>query len=885
MAPRECTDVGVADSHTTRRLARAQVRGKFIFVGNEKLYLRGVTYGTFRPDSRGDEFPIADVVERDFEMMQANRVNAVRTYTAPPTRVLDAAERHGLRLLIGLGAERAIGYLNDARGSRRIEETVRRNAATCAGHPAVLCYAIGNEIPAPIVRWFGRRRVEGLLARLAGVVRSEDPAALVTYANYPSTEYLQLPFLDLLAFNVYLEDAAAFGAYTARLQNIAGDRPLLMTELGLDSVRNGEGGQAVSVPKQVRTAFAGGCAGAFVYSWTDEWHRGGEDVDDWGFGLTRRDRSAKPALAAVRTAFADTPFAAESPWPRASVVVCTRNGAKTLRECLTGVLELDYPNLEVLVIDDGSTDSTPEIAREFPFQVISSGGRGLGHARNRGLHASTGEIVAYLDDDAYPGPQWLKYIASTLSTTEHAGVGGPNMAPAESALVAQCVDHAPGLPTHVLVDDRVAEHIPGCNMAFRRDRLEKVGGFDPQFLTAGDDVDLCWRLQERGWTLGFNAAATVFHHRRNTIRGYLRQQLGYGKAEALLERKWPEKYNGAGHLAWRGRVYAGGARRDPGRLRRARIAYGTWGTGLFQRLYTSPPRTLDALVRSPEWYLVIAVLAALSTLGTIWPPLLVVVPVLALAVATLMAQATLAGASATFATARRSPMLRWRLRALTALLHLLGPAARLAGRIAGGLTPWRHRPAEAAIPWPRNLMTWSDQWRAPTDRLAALEATIRARGAAVLRGGTFDRWDLEIRRGGLATVRLLMSVEDNPGRTQVVRIRWWPRLSPVVALAPLLLGGLAANAAMKGSDAAAIVLAAGSLGIVTYAIRQCATAAGATMQALWEPGMVTNPLPAPSYQQIANGSSALPTALLSSRLVDAQSLQEGSMSAKVADRT
>jgi beta-galactosidase/beta-glucuronidase len=180
------------------------------------------------------------VVERDFEAMGANGVNSVRTYTAPPVRVLDAAERHDLRVLVGLGAERCIGYLSDARGHRRIEETVRRNADLCAGHPAVLCYALGNEIPAPIVRWFGRRRIERLLARLASVVRRVDPTSLVTYANYPSTEYLQLPFLDLLAFNVYLEDAEALRAYTARLQNIAGERPLVMTELGLDSLRHGE---------------------------------------------------------------------------------------------------------------------------------------------------------------------------------------------------------------------------------------------------------------------------------------------------------------------------------------------------------------------------------------------------------------------------------------------------------------------------------------------------------------------------------------------------------------------------------------------------------------------------------------------------------------------
>jgi GT2 family glycosyltransferase len=830
------------------RLDRPHVYGKFLYAGDEKLYLHGATYGTFRPDDNGDEFPPADLVERDFETMHENGVDAVRTYTAPPARVLDAAERHRLRILVGLGAERHVGYLNEARGVRRVEEAVRRSTARCAGHPAVLCYAVGNEIPAPIIRWFGRQRIERLLARLAGVVRREDPAALVTYANYPSTEYLQLPFLDLLAFNVYLEDADALGAYTARLQNIAGERPLVLTELGLDSLRHSEDVQAASVAKQVRAAFAGGCAGAFVYSWTDEWHRGGEDVEDWAFGLTHRDRSAKPALAAVRAAFAETPFPAGGSWPQVSVVVCTRNGAKTLSGCLAGLLELDYPDFEVLVVDDGSTDATAAIASAFPFRVVSSGGRGLSHARNCGLQASTGEIVAYLDDDARPDLHWLRYVAATLTTTVHAGVGGPNIAPADSPLVAQCIDQAPGLPTHVLLDDRVAEHIPGCNMAFRRDRLEEIGGFDPQFRTAGDDVDVCWRLQERGWTLGFDAAAIVFHYRRDSVRRYLRQQFGYGSAEALLERKWPEKYNGAGHLTWRGRLYAGRSARDDGRSRRARIAYGTWGTGLFQRLYAPPPRTLDALASSPEWYLVIVALAALCGLAAVWLPLLVAAPMLALAITILLANATRAGASAAFATPGST--LRLRLRVLTALLHVLGPAARLAGRIAGGLTPWRHRGAEGAVPWPQTLMTWTDRWAAASDRLVAIEATIRAQGFAVRRSGTFDRWDLEIGCGSLATVRLLMAVEENPGRTQVVRIRWWPRLSPLPATVALLLAGLAAAAAVDGSAAAAIVLATGCLGLVAHAIRQCTTAAGVTMQALRQYAMVATALPDASYDAI-----------------------------------
>ena len=94
-------------------------------------------------------------------------------------------------------------------------------------------------------------------------------------------------------------------------------------------------------------------------------------------------------------------------------------------------------------------------------------------------------------------------------------------------------------------------------MAFRREALQSVGGFDPQFRVAGDDVDMCWRLQEYGWTLGFSPAAVVTHRRRGSLRSYLRQQFEYGKAEALLEKKWPAKYNRSGHLEWAGSLYGG----------------------------------------------------------------------------------------------------------------------------------------------------------------------------------------------------------------------------------------------------------------------------------------------------------------------------------------
>jgi hypothetical protein len=244
---------------------RPRARGKFIFLGEEKFYVRGATYGTFRPAANGDGNHDPKVVERDFADMAANGLNAVRTYTVPPRWLLDAAGRHGLRVMVGLPWEQHVAFLDDGERPRLIEERVRAGVRACAGHPAVLCYVIGNEIPAPIVRWYGRRRVERYLKRLYRAAKAEDPEALVTYVNYPSTEYLRLPFVDFVCFNVYLEERESFETYLARLHNVAGDKPVVMTEIGLDSRRHGEEAQARSLEWQIRATFASGCAGAFVF--------------------------------------------------------------------------------------------------------------------------------------------------------------------------------------------------------------------------------------------------------------------------------------------------------------------------------------------------------------------------------------------------------------------------------------------------------------------------------------------------------------------------------------------------------------------------------------------------------------------------------------------
>ena len=146
----------------------------------------------------------------------------------------------------------------------------------------------------------------------------------------------------------------------------------------------------------------------------------------------------------------------------------------------------------------------PAIAEEYDVRVIRTENRGLASARNTALDEADGEIIAYIDDDATPDPHWLRYLAAAFEEPAFAAVGGPNIPPEDEGLIAQCVAHSPGGPQHVMLSDTEAEHIPGCNMAFRREALLAVGGFDPQFRVAGDDVDICWRSRS---TAGSSASA------------------------------------------------------------------------------------------------------------------------------------------------------------------------------------------------------------------------------------------------------------------------------------------------------------------------------------------------------------------------------------------
>ena len=392
--------------------------------------------------------------------------------------------------------------------------------------------------------------------------------------------------------------------------------------------------------------------------------------------------------------FADAPFPVEeqTTWPTVSVVVCAYNAADTLDDCLSSLERLRYPSYEVILVNDGSKDDTEAIARRYPsVRLITTANNGLSAARNIGLAAATGTIVAYTDADVRVDPDWLAYLVQPFLHSDVVAVGGPNVVPEDDPWVAQCVARAPGGPTHVLFDDRIAEHVPGCNMAMRRDALLAIGGFNPIYLRAGDDVDVCWRLQAAGGTIGFAPSALVWHHHRPSVRAFWRQQVGYGEGEVWLKPHHPDKFVGS-RIQWRGHVYS------PLPFVRSlfgtRVNAGPWGTAPFPSVYRTNASPIGVAPHTAWWQVAAVLLLVTGTL------------LVTTRAAGFGAALALAGLVGLTATVIRSLRLAWQTdirtlpaaartiaqdvamlaRLLIAWLHILQPLARARGRLRGALT-------------------------------------------------------------------------------------------------------------------------------------------------------------------------------------------------------
>jgi O-antigen biosynthesis protein len=774
---------------------RISVEGKHLVADDLPFRVKGVTYGSFRARRDGLPFPEVGRIAQDLIAIADAGMNVVRTYTCPPPELLDIARDLDLKVLVGIDYEdwryeavpgRAASLRAVDNGVRAVEQALE----VCAGRPEVLALSVGNEVPADVVRAHGIHRVEAGLSQLVRHINDADPTLPATYSNFPTTEFLRIEGQDLICFNVFLEDPTKFERYLRRLQVVAGDKPLLITELGLASETHGSGAQAVALDWQLKAVDEAGCAGATIFSWTDEWAVDDKPVTGWGFGITDVDRRPKSSLHVVE-AWAGREIAdLRLEWPKISVVVCAYNGDQLIEKCLVSLTETHYPNLEVIVCDDGSTDRTLEIARGFPFEILELPRGGLSAARNAGIAASTGEIVAFLDADAMCHPEWPYHLALSLEEDGVVATGGPNLPVPDTDLVERAVAASPGGPVEVLVADDRAEHVPGCNMAFRREVLVEIGGFDRIYTAAGDDVDVCWKILDLGYEIGFAPAAQVFHHRRDTVRRYLKQQKGYGKAEKMLSGRHRHRFNRLGQARWSGFVYGGP--RFLGSLLRPVVYHGHMGTAPYQgvtRRRSEEIRDWTAALL-PLTALFAVAGAGLALLNLWW---------LLLTVAALVTVGAYATAIAAAAAPERGETQPLRFRLLVAWLHVSQPFVRAWGRLRN----------KAAAPLPRVAPAWTGD---RVDWLRSLERELAERGAVTSPGGPTDTWDLETRVGPLLRSRMTVAVLW--GWTPSWTVRTTPRL-PMVGGALLL----AAVSAWLNATAGVAVLGGACCVVAFEAVR------------------------------------------------------------------
>jgi hypothetical protein len=575
---------------------RVGTSGRRLTRGGRAWFMRGVCYGPFAGGAAPAWFRREAELARDLDAIAAAGFNTIRTYHPPDEGFLNDCAERGLAVLAGFPWSWHIDFHAEFKAFEAAREGLRRVVAETAGHPALAGWIVANEIEGTLVRWLGTDFTRRALERLVEVARAAAPDAILLYATYPPTGWLVPGNADVAGFNIYLESREAFAAYLHQAHHLAGDLPLLVTECGLDRLAHGGRRQAQWLEQAFGLAAELGAAGLCWFTWSDDWRdpRGGM-VQGWKFGLT--DESGRPhrALATATRCLplleGRVPLPAEP--PMVSVLVCSRNGGQRLLDCLASLASLAYPRYEVVVVDDGSTDgSAGRVLEAYPHvRLVSIAPSGLSVARNTAAEAARGEFLAFIDDDCLAERQWLDRMVHGMLRDAWDAAGGPNLAPPARSPLRRTLDSLPGTAFHVMLDDRRAEHVPGCNLVVRRAALAAVGGFDPRYHTAGDDVDFCWRLLDAGLCIGFVPDAALWHLRRATPWAYLRQQLGYGRAEALLAAAWPQRCGPAG-VRWRGLIYGPPAELDG--IRRGPFGYADF-PGIYPRPGTArPPPGLGA---------------------------------------------------------------------------------------------------------------------------------------------------------------------------------------------------------------------------------------------------------------------------------------------------
>lgn len=230
-----------------------------------------------------------------------------------------------------------------------------------------------------------------------------------------------------------------------------------------------------------------------------------------------------------------------------SIVIPAWNAAERIGEVVRAARKQSgagrFDLFEVLVVDDGSTDSTADLAKEAGARVIRQENRGPAAARNAGWRAARGDWVFFTDSDCYAGEDWVEKLAPLLDEEKTGAAGGSYDIANPRSPLARCI-HEEILFRHRKMG-REVRFLGSFNLASSKEVLDQVGGFEDSYRDAsGEDNDFSYRIRRAGYRLLFDKDARVAHvHPENPVR-YMREQARHGYWRMKLYREHPERMGG-----------------------------------------------------------------------------------------------------------------------------------------------------------------------------------------------------------------------------------------------------------------------------------------------------------------------------------------------------
>lgn len=235
--------------------------------------------------------------------------------------------------------------------------------------------------------------------------------------------------------------------------------------------------------------------------------------------------------------------APEDPFfPTISLIIPVRNRPADLKQCLDSLADLHYPShlLEIIVVDDASTDHTPAVAKKYPGIRLYTHKEwhGASFCRNFGALLATGDILCFLDSDCRATGGWLNGLTPAFLDSRVSAAGGM----VASDLDRRALDRYEQVQSSLYMgmhpkDSRNEDrffYLPSCNFAVRREWFLRIGGFG-ETLALGEDVDFCWRLVDSGGNIVYRPGAKVYHRHRNRIADFCSRRFDYGTSEPMLQ--------------------------------------------------------------------------------------------------------------------------------------------------------------------------------------------------------------------------------------------------------------------------------------------------------------------------------------------------------------